>query len=137
MKYFFDRNTIMIYGLVQFKISKWSLKFLKINLFGLWLVCAKILYTPANFLNGNDMVSQKWPKMNKNAWSDITEKQKLVYEQCLKFNRYMCWYKAFLEYRRCTYILESTEHTVYVLLYDKKWPFLTGMQLVYAIMVYV
>ncbi len=45
--------------------------------------------------------------------------------------------KLFLVYSRYKYILKSTEQTVYVLVYDQKWTFLTGMQLVYGILVYV
>ncbi len=36
-----------------------------------------------------------------------------IYEQCMKFYWYMCWYMAFLVYRRYTYVLNSTEQTVY------------------------
>ncbi len=43
----------------------------------------------------------------------------------------------FLVYKRYTYILQSTEQTVSVSVYDKKWPILTGIGLVYGIMVYV
>ncbi len=54
---------------------KWSLQNFKIILFGMWLVYAKIWYTYTYDINGNDLVSQKWPKMTIDVWSDIKEKQ--------------------------------------------------------------
>ncbi len=41
----------------------------------MWLVSAKIWYTYTYYINTNDKVSQKWPKMTNNVWSDNTEKQ--------------------------------------------------------------
>ncbi len=41
----------------------------------MWLVYAKIQFTYIYYMNGNDLVSQKWPKMAIDVWSDIKEKQ--------------------------------------------------------------
>ncbi len=45
----------------------------------------------------------------------------MVYEQYTKLDWYMSWYKSFFVYWwYIIYILESTEQTVYVLVYDWK-----------------
>ncbi len=100
-------------------MTKWSLKYLKIILFGMWLVYTKIWYTYTYYINGNDLVSQKWQKMTIDVWLDIKEKQQngikvafeiwLVYVLVYSFfwyadgihiywnlqnERYMFWYKT-------------------------------------------
>ncbi len=76
-------------------MTKWSLKYFKIILFGIWLVYTKIWYTYTYYINGIDLVSQKWPKMTIDVWSDMKEKNEVVYKRCLKIVWYMCWYMAF------------------------------------------
>ncbi len=51
-------------------------KIIENDFFGMWSVYAKIWYTYTYYINGNDLVSKKWPKMTIDVWSDITEKQK-------------------------------------------------------------
>ncbi len=101
----------------------------------MWLVYAKIWYTYTYYINGNDLVSLKWPKMTIDVWSDNTEKQDngiwAVFEGI--FVHIM----PFLVCRQYTCILKSTEQTVYVPVYEQIWQFLTGIQLVYGILLYI
>ncbi len=65
---------------------KWSLKYLKIILFSMWLVYTKIWFTYTFYTNGIDLVSQKWLKMTFCVWLDMKEKQRngiwAVFEIC-------------------------------------------------------
>ncbi len=125
LKYFFDENTIMIFELVWFKISTWSLTFLKIFLFGMWLVYGDGWYTYSNCINLNSFDSKTWPAKWPKMFDQILQKDNdKIYLWCTKFDWCISQYKAFFGYRPYTYVLNSTEQMVYDSLCDQKWLFL-------------